>query len=201
MKVLMNTKGNVSYRQIANHIGGIVTENTVAKHLKQLDDFSVVKSRILPMLSKNAKNKRLIFCESFFIFWKSAKYLSSSVKIIKTHMDEKWVMEVVSRCHIKILATDYEARYHMAHHKNYLDQVMFIVVNGFIPKYNDLLGNGGRCVKVSCIPVGNYEAARKVLIKEFIMMMEVTDIQRLLKTLKEKKENCIGRIKHFVRQE
>ena len=68
MKVLMNTNGNVSYKQIANHIGGIVTENTVAKHLKQLDDFSVVKSRILPMLSKHAKNKRFIFCESFFIF-------------------------------------------------------------------------------------------------------------------------------------
>ena len=38
---------------------------------------------------------------------------------------------------------------------------MFIVVNGFIPKDNDILGNEGRCVKVSCVPVGNYVAATK----------------------------------------
>ena len=38
---------------------------------------------------------------------------------------------------------------------------MFIVVNGFVPKDNNLLGNGGRSIKVSCIPVGNYEAARR----------------------------------------
>ena len=77
-------------------------------------------------------------------------------------MDEKWVMAITTRCHIKLLTeTKNEARYHVAHHKNYLDQVMFIVINGFIPKDNDLLGNGGRSVKVSCVPVGNYEAATK----------------------------------------
>ena len=31
---------------------------------------------------------------------------------------------------------------------------MFIVINGFIPKDNDLLGNGGRSIKIACIPVG-----------------------------------------------
>ena len=116
-------------------------------------------------------------------------------------MDEKWVMAVVSRCHIKIMETDYEARYHMAHHKNYLDQVMFIVINGFIPKDNDLLGNGVYVSKLVVFQLVIMRQQEKVLIKEFIMMMEVTNIQRLLKTLKEKKENCIGRIKLFVRQE
>ena len=76
-------------------------------------------------------------------------------------MDERWVSAVSTKCHIKILTTNYDARYHTAFHKNYMDQVMFIVVNGFIPKDNDILGNGGRCVKVSCVPVGNYVAATK----------------------------------------
>ena len=65
IKALENTCGRVTYKQIANHLGGIVTENTVSKHLKLLDGFSIVKSRILPMLSRDAKIKRVIFCESF----------------------------------------------------------------------------------------------------------------------------------------
>ena len=56
---------------------------------------------------------------------------------------------------------DINNRYHYAHHKNFIDQVMFIVVNGFIPNDNNLLGMGGRSVKVSCIPVGHYEPAKK----------------------------------------
>ena len=162
IKTLIDTKGNVTYSQIANHIGGFITERTVAKHLKSIDGYAVVKSRILPQLTRDAKLKRLIFCESFFIFWLSARCLKSHVKLIKTHMDEKWVMAVRTKTNIKIIMThNPDSRYHHAHHKNYLDQVMFVVINGFIPKDNDLLGNGGRSVKVSCIPVGSYEPASK----------------------------------------
>ena len=110
------------------------------------------------MLSTNTKLKRVIFCESFFIFWKSAKCLRSSIKIIKTHMDEKWVMAVTTWFHIKLLATDYETRYHMAHHKNFIDQVMFIVIIVFIPKDNNLLGNDGSSNKFSFVLVGYYDA-------------------------------------------
>ena len=38
---------------------------------------------------------------------------------------------------------------------------MFIVVNGFIPIGNDILGKGGRCVKVACVPIGEYRNATK----------------------------------------
>ena len=72
-------------------------------------------------------------------------------------MDEKRVHDVVTRSNIKLLETyDVGKRSHYAHHKNYIDQVMFIVVNGFIPHDNNLLGNEGRSVKVSCIPIGDY---------------------------------------------
>ena len=162
IKILEKTAGNMSYKAIANHIGGIVTENTVSKHLKSLKGFSVAKSRILPQLTKECMIKRLQFCEAFFIFWISAKCLRTSVKMIVTHMDEKWVHAVVTRTNIKIIES-YKVgkRYHYAHHKNFIDQVMFIVVNGFIPEKNNLLGMGGKSVKVSCIPVGDYEPAKR----------------------------------------
>ena len=76
-------------------------------------------------------------------------------------MDEKWVQAVVTRTNIKLIENyDVGQRYHYCPHKNYIDQVMFILVNGFVPKDNDLLGNGGRCIKVSCVPVGDYEKAK-----------------------------------------
>ena len=96
------------------------------------------------------------------MFWLSAKCLKPNIKMIVTHMDEKWVHAIVTRSNIKILEyLDINNRYHYAHHKNFIDQVMFIVVNGFIPNDNNLLGRGGRSVKVSCIPVGNYEPAKR----------------------------------------
>ena len=52
-------------------------------------------------------------------------------------------------------------KYHYEHHKSYIDQVMFIVVNGFIPHYNNLLGEGGRSIKLFCIPVGDYVKAKQ----------------------------------------
>ena len=43
---LQKTSGNISYKQIANYIGGLVTEKTIAKHLKTLKGYQIVKSRI-----------------------------------------------------------------------------------------------------------------------------------------------------------
>ena len=154
--------GNVSYKAIANHLGGTITENTVSKHLKSLNGFSVTKSRILPQLTQQSMQRRFQFCEAFFIFWHSAKCLKSNIKLIVTHMDEKWVYAVVARNSIKLIENyDVGKRYHYAHHKSYIDQVMFIVVNGFVPTDNYLLGNGGRSIKLSCVPVGDYEQAKR----------------------------------------
>ena len=162
IEVLQNTCGNISYKCLANHIGGIATENTIANHLKSLDGFSVVKSRILPSLSKHHREQRKKFCESFFVFWLSAKCLKSNIKIIKTHMDEKWVQAITIRRNIKVLGSYHvDKRYYYAPHKNYLDQVMFIVINGFIPNDNNILGNGGRSVKVACIPIGEMAECKR----------------------------------------
>ena len=68
---LQKTSGNISYKQIANYIGGLVTEKTIAKHLKTLKGYQIVKSRILPRLAENNVMEQVVFCESFFIFWHS----------------------------------------------------------------------------------------------------------------------------------
>ena len=45
--------------------------------------------------------------------------------------------------------------------QKYLNQVMFIVVNDFIPNRNVILRNGSKSTKVCCVPVGNYEISKE----------------------------------------
>ena len=47
----------MSYKAIANHIGGTITENTVAKHSKSIKGFTFAKTRILPQLTKDCMEK------------------------------------------------------------------------------------------------------------------------------------------------
>ena len=55
----------MTYKTIANHIGGTVTPNTVAKHLKSLNGFSVAKTRILPQLTKGFMKNDYSFANLF----------------------------------------------------------------------------------------------------------------------------------------
>ena len=41
VKALEKSCGNMSYKDIENHIGGTVTENIFAKHLKTIKGFTV----------------------------------------------------------------------------------------------------------------------------------------------------------------
>ena len=61
------THGNFSYKALVNHIGGIVTPNTITSHLKSLNGYLVVKSRMFPQLNK-CSMKKVEFCEKILIF-------------------------------------------------------------------------------------------------------------------------------------
>ena len=115
-------------------------------------------------------------------------------------MDEKWVHAVVTRTNIKLLE-NYNAgkRFHYAHHKNYMDQVMFIVVNGFVPFQNNLFGNGGRSIKVECIAVGEYEECKRSSYKRvtdedgnFIYPKIPENIEKKKETTTGKTRLCVG---------
>ena len=120
----------MSYAAIANHLGVILTKSTVSKHLQSLEGFDATKSRIIPQLSKDCMERRKRFCEAFFIFWYCAKFLKSKIKVIVTHMDKKWVHAVVTQINIKLLENYNIGKcFNYSHHKNNMDQVMFIIVN------------------------------------------------------------------------
>ena len=119
VKILQKISVNMSYEAIANHIGCMVSRNTVSKHLRSLSGFSVAKSRILPQLTKDFMEKRRRFCEVLFIFWYEAKCLKSTVKVIVTHMDVKWIHVVVTKTNIKLLKNyNVGKHYNYVHHKN-----------------------------------------------------------------------------------
>ena len=106
---------------------------------------------------------------------------------------------IVSQTNIKFIENyDVGKGYHYAQNKNYIDQVMFIVVNVFVPKDNDLLGNGGRCIKVSCVPVGDYEKAKRNSYKRVYDDEEHYTYPHIPENMELKKENTIGKTKLYV---
>ena len=108
------------------------------------------------LLPYHQKKKRMM--REVFRFLVVSKMFITKSKTHQTHMDEKWVQAIAIRRNIKVLSSYHiDKQYHYVLHKNYLDQVMFIVVNGLIPEGNNLLGNCGRSVKVSYVPVGSIE--------------------------------------------
>ena len=67
---------------------------------------------------------------------------------------------MVMRTNIKLLSSYHiDGWYNYVPKKTKLDQIIFMMVNGFIPNRNDILGKSGRCVKVGCVSIGCYTNA------------------------------------------
>lgn len=54
---------------MANGMGNIVSEFTIRKYLKAQDGFHVEKDRILPALNRKAKERKVVWGHTFWVFW------------------------------------------------------------------------------------------------------------------------------------
>ena len=87
---------------------------------------------------------------------------------------------MVTRTNIKILSLYHiDGRHNYIPSKTKMDQIMFMVVNGFILIGNDIFGKGERCVKVDCVPLGTYENANKNHIVQGMMKMVPSHFHKL----------------------
>ena len=160
--LLLKTKGKLSYHEMANQLGNLVCANTIRNYLRSRPTFRMRKNRILPHLDKAAKLRRIIWAESFWVFWKSARCCNvKKVRFVMLHMDEKWFFAVRSRTNTKVLVEigllphDYHVQ-----HKNHIGKTMFVVVTAFVLHDNDIT-HGGFAVPIACVPVGKMVMASK----------------------------------------
>ena len=61
IKALEQVHDSTSYKAIATHISDIITERTIATHLKPLNGYKPVKSHILHLLNEDSNRKNLDF--------------------------------------------------------------------------------------------------------------------------------------------
>ena len=57
--LLKSTRGTVSYKTLTTQMGKIVNEETIRKHVRSLEGFSIRKSKFLPLLTEYGRKARL----------------------------------------------------------------------------------------------------------------------------------------------
>ena len=161
--LLIRTKGKISYRTMAAQLGNIVSPNTISNWLKQQEGFSVRKDRILPSLDLQAKTRRVIWAQSFWLFWYSARLVNMEKAIfVLVHMDEKWFYAIRTRTNCKVLTSiGLEQSDYRAHHKNHIGKEMYIVVTAYVLRDRNDITKGGTAIPVSLVRVGKMVTATK----------------------------------------
>ena len=159
---LLNTKGKVPYFIMATHLGNIVCAETIHNFLRNQDSYHMRVDRILLHLDQSAKERRVIWGESFWIFWKSASMCpTTEIQFVSVHMDKKWFHAIQTRRNNKVLTSiGVDGADYYAHHKNYVGKCMYVVVTAFVPNDNDF-AKGSIIVPVACVRVGKMVKAKK----------------------------------------
>ena len=154
--VLKKTKGRVTFKQIADHLGNIVSTNTIRKFLKSKDGFHMRKDRILPHLDTQAKTRRYEWAQTFWLFWTLARHIPSSrAKLVLIHMDEKWFYAIRTRTNNKVLGSiGLTQNFSYVQHKSHIGKEMYIVVTGYILHDGNDICKGGKVIPIALVRVG-----------------------------------------------
>ena len=168
--LMQQTNGMLTYEELSQQLGDFVCPNTIRAHLQSFPDFRVRKIRILPHLDEQAKEKRLIWAHTFYIFWESAKAVCPKKTLfLLMHLDEKWFYVIKTRCNQKVITSmGVNGKHAYAHHKSNVGKQMYIVMTGFSPTDNDFL-KGGTAHMISAVLVGKALPAKKDSYKRVYM--------------------------------
>ena len=119
----------ITFKQIADHLGNIVSTNTIRKFLKSKDGFHMRKDRILPHLDNQAKARRYEWAQTFWLFWTLARHIpTSKARLVLIHMDEKWFYAIRARNNNKVLASiGLKQNFSYVQHKSHIGKEMYVL--------------------------------------------------------------------------
>ena len=103
--MLLRTNGEMSYKTMEEDLGGVVSLNVIQRNVKSLEGFKHWKIRLLTHLNNASKEKRGLWDETLWFFWKSAKYVVPQVKFVLYCMDEKWFYVVFNHTMDKVVTS------------------------------------------------------------------------------------------------
>ena len=121
--LLLKTKGKFPYKVMSAHLEDVSSTNTIRNHTQPLKGFKHRKNRLSHLLDEASKKQRVVWAETFWFFWKSARALAPRMKIILYHMYDKWFYVVFTRSKDKVvMSIGLEVEYHFIQHKNYIEK-------------------------------------------------------------------------------
>ena len=161
--VLLKTEGKISYKTMASQLGGIVSESTIYLFLNNQLGYQMKTDRILPSLDTAAMMRRVVWAESFWLFWKSVMAVPvDRVIFVLIHMDEKWFYAVRTRTNCKVLVSiGLEGKNYYAHHKSHIGKEMYVACTAYVLCNGNNVTAGGKAVPIACVRVGKMVRAKK----------------------------------------
>ena len=130
--------------------------------MQSLEGFRMRKNRILPFVDESAMKRRVVWGESFWIFWKSVRCFNpTSTIVILCHMDEKWFFAIRTRSNQKVITSEGVLPHDFqAQHKSHIGKEMYIAMTGFRLNHNDIT-KGEQAYQVLLVRVGTMVKATK----------------------------------------
>lgn len=160
--LMKRSDGRLTFANMSMHLGKLVCAHTIRNYLRSHSDFKIVSDRILPQLSADAMERRVVWANTYWLFWQSVLAVPKEKAIfVNVHMDEKWFYAVKCRKNKKVLTSiGVDPANYKAHHKNHIGKQMYIVVTAYVLEDNDIT-KGGKAVPISLIRVGKMLPAQK----------------------------------------
>lgn len=165
-KLLLDTKGTLSYVAMSAQLNDIVGPSTIRRFLMTKEGYHIRKSRLIPSLSKDNIHKRLEWARKYWVFWKAVKTINKDkCQYVLIHMDEKWFFAVKTRSNCKVLTSiGLHPTNHHVQHRSHIDKMMFICVTAYVLNDNDI-ERGGKAVTIAMIPVTVEKIAERTTYK------------------------------------
>ena len=166
MDLLKKTNGRITWGEIASQMRDIVDKCTIRTHVQSLDGFRVRKNRILPYLDQSAKDRRVVWAQTFWMFWKCISALDpEKYVVVLCHMDEKWFYAIRTRSNQKVVTSEgvLPCDFH-AQHKSHIGKEMYVAMTGYQLNGNDIT-KGGKAFLISLVRVGRRVKVTKDLYK------------------------------------
>ena len=163
---LIRTKGRLTWQQLTSSLCGagvpFVSHVSIANNIMRLPESEYKTTKLFPSLDVATKKRRLEWALNFWVFWESAKLLTST-KVLLVHMDEKWFYAIVVRRNnkfVQFLGMEEKDISHMVQKKQHIRKEMFICTTGYLPHNNDV-ASGGLSYKITMERVGQMIPAKR----------------------------------------
>ena len=104
ISLVKKVNGMITFEECANQLNEIVTKQTVRTYMLSLEGYRMRKTRLLPALDLMAKLRRVVWAQTFWMFWKCMCAINSDATIlVLVHMDEKWYFAIKTRTNQKVI--------------------------------------------------------------------------------------------------